>query len=238
MDIVTIIILILILLVLISSICVYFFFKKKVENFSNKIFGTTNIFEGFKKQELEYAETPKSVSGMDNYLIPKINKDFPNVDISELKKIAENGILLYYKSLETKKLQNIKNSSEKLNNHIIHIIETLNKESISYNNIKIHKTAVNSYENKKGLCKITFQTSLEYIKKVKKESEKIQERLNTELIYIYDEKELKEEYGVSLNCKNCGAPIKNLGEKTCPYCGTGVVEYTSKTWKINDIYEK
>ena len=58
------------------------------------------------------------------------------------------------------------------------------------------------------------------------------------MIYIYDSKDIKDKYGVSLNCKNCGGPIKELGTKTCPYCGTGVVDIMSKTWEINDLYRK
>ena len=148
--------------------------------------------------------------------------------------MVENSINMYYESLEKKKLQPITNASEALNNKIKIKIEELNKKNINYSNLKFHRTVINSYNNKKGTCTITFQTSLEYIK----DNIKQQERLNTDVIYIYDETDSKDAYGVSLNCKNCGGPIKKLGEKFCPYCGTGVVEHTKKVWKINDIYTK
>lgn len=238
METTTIIILVLVLLVIISSVCVYFFFKNKVEDFSRKVFGTSNIFEGFKKQELEYSETPKSVSSMDSVLIPKINQDFPNLDVNELKQMAENAIRLYYKSLEQKKVLDIDNANDNLINKLNIKIEEIKNSNISYSNVKFHRTVINSYTNKKGSCIVTFQSSLEYLTKNKKETVKVQDRVNTELIYIYDETEIKDTYGVSLNCKNCGAPIKKLGTKTCPYCGTGVVEFTKKTWKVNDIYER
>ncbi len=238
MEVTTIIILVLILLIIISSICVYFFFKKKIENLSSKLFGTSNIFEGFKKQELEYAETPKSVSSMDSVLIPKIAKDFPNSDVNELKSMAENAIRLYYESLNKKKVIDIENANNNLVNKLSLKIEKIENDNISYSNVKLHRTVLNSYDNKKGSCIITFQTSLEYVLKDKKKTTKIQDRLNTELIYVYDETTVDGAYGVSLNCRNCGAPIKDLGTKSCPYCGTGVVEFTKKTWKVNDIYEK
>lgn len=238
METASIIILVLILLIVISTICVYFFFKTKIENFSMQVFGTKDIMEGFKKQELEYQNTPKSVSSLDSVLKPKIIKDFPSINFDELEAMAENAIRSYYKSLEKKELLSIKNASVNLNNKIKIFIEESKKDNISYSGMVIHRTVLNSYNNKNGSCIITFQTSLEYLKKTKKETIKVQDRVNTELIYVYDEKDVKNEYGVSLNCKNCGGPIKDLGIKSCPYCGTGVVEYTNKVWKVNDIISK
>lgn len=180
-----------------------------------------------KKQEIEYENTPKSLSGMDAVLIPKINKDFPSINIDELKKTAENAIILYFESLKDRKLKEIPNASDKLNNMISSLIVD-NKHIYKY--VKIHRTVINSYDNKNGVCIITFQTSLEY----SKDSTKVQDRLNTDLIYIYDDKK----GNVSLNCPNCGAPITKIGIKVCEYCNTGIVEMLSKTWRINDIYQK
>lgn len=230
----TIIILVLILLIIVSSVCVYFFFKAKIESLSMTLFGTKNILEGFKKQEIEYQNTPKSVSSLDQVIKPNILKDFPQINFEELTSMVEDAINTYYLSLEKGKLQNNIYASDNLNNKIITKINELKDKKEEVKNVKIHKTVINSYSNKKGSCIITFQSSLEYLKNNTKE----QERLNTDLIYVYDETDVKDMYGVSLNCKNCGGPIKNLGEKTCPYCGTGVVEYTTKVWKVNDIYEK
>ena len=234
----TIIILVLILLIIISSVCVYFFFKRKVENFSMKVFGTKDIMAGFKEQELEYQETPKSVSSMDSVIIPKIEKDFPHTDVNELEKMAENALILYFKSLEKKKLLKIENASDKLNNKIKTEIEENQFDSTSKTNMKIHTTVINEYKNKGGSCNVTFQTSLEYIESNKKNKKKVQARYKTELIYVYDETEVEGVYGVSLNCPNCGAPVKNLGSKKCPYCESAILEYTKKVWKVNEIYKQ
>jgi ribosomal protein L37E len=43
--------------------------------------------------------------------------------------------------------------------------------------------------------------------------------------------------GIALNCPNCGAPIQNLGQKKCSYCGTGVIDLVKRTWILNDIQE-
>ncbi len=227
MKISIIIILVLILLIVAGLIFLYFSIKNKIEFFSRRIFGTRNIIEGFNKQEIEYENTPKSLSGMDAVLIPKINKDFPSINIDELKKVAENAIILYFESLKDKELKEIPNASDKLNNMISSLILD-NKNT--FKDVKIHRTVINAYDNRNGICTITLQTALEYVK----DSKKVQDRLNTDLIYIYDDKK----GNVSLNCPNCGAPITKIGIKVCEYCNTGIVEMLSKTWKINDIYQK
>ena len=40
-----------------------------------------------------------------------------------------------------------------------------------------------------------------------------------------------------INCPNCGAPIKNLGDKICSYCGSGVIDILKRTWVLNKIRE-
>lgn len=237
MDITLIIILILVLVIIISVVGIFVYIKAKLSNISNQVFGTPNIMEGFKKQELELSKNPKSVSSLDSVLIPKIKKDFPELDISNIKSLAGDSLIKYFSSLEKKSIQPIENISDKLNTKILHEIDTLTKKEESIRSMKIHRTALSSYKNDKGVCIITFQSSLEYIKETKKEKKKIQARYNTNMMYVYDETNVEGEYGVTLKCKNCGAPIKNLGEKSCPYCGTGVVVTTTKIWKTDDIYE-
>lgn len=237
MEITTIIILVLILLVIIAAVGAFFFFKSKLENLSRNVFGTSNIFEGFKNQELEYSETPKSVSSMDSVIIPKIHNDFPHLDVNELKEMAETTVNLYYESLSKKKVLRINHASDTLLSNLSSKIEELKNSNITYSNIKFHRTVINSYTNKKGHCLITFQSSLEYISKSPKSTTKIQDRVNIDLIYVYDETTTTSS-AVSLNCPNCGAPVKDLGTKSCSYCGTGLVEFTKKTWKVNDIYQK
>lgn len=232
MSITSSIIIILIILLISTIIITFWCIKKKIENLSLNIFGTKSLQEVFANQEKEYAETPKSLSGMDTILIPKINQDFPYLDINEMKSLAENAILLYLESVESNNLKLV-NTSPKLQNILNTKIKNIANNDEVYSNIKFHRTVVNKYNNSAGTCLITFQTSLEYICKKENLKKKIQTRYITEFIYIYDNKN----NNISLNCPNCGAPIKNLGQKKCEYCGTGVVDILSKTWQLNDIYE-
>ena len=64
-----------------------------------------------------------------------------------------------------------------------------------------------------------------------------QNRYNVELCYIQDRDivENSENVGYSMICPNCGGAIKSLGDKECPYCGSGVKEYNIKVWYFNDV---
>ena len=46
--------------------------KNAVESFAREAFGTSDIREGIRQVEQEYASTPKSVSAMTSLYLPKI----------------------------------------------------------------------------------------------------------------------------------------------------------------------
>lgn len=233
-----IIILTLTLIILIISAFIFFSVTKTIRDFSKQVFNTANIIEGFKKQEIEYEETPKSLSSLDSVLIPKILNDFPHLNIDSMKQIAQNGIRDYYDSLNSRTLKESSYNNANLNSMLLSKIENLKNQDTKYNKLHIHKTVINSYNNQKGSCIITFQSAIEYTLHENNKDKKIQERINVDMIYIYDDTHIKGASGVSLNCENCGAPIKMLGIKTCPYCETGIIDYIPRVWKINNIYTK
>lgn len=231
-------IMIFILVFLVIVVLIFLEVRKKIREFSKTVFGNVNMLEGIKEQKLILANEPKSVAGMEKLVLPKLAKDFPNLNISEMKKMAENSILLCLKSIENKELEKFDFTSERVINWINSKIDDLNNnQTVNYDSIKFHKTVLNRYIKEDGMCSIVFQTSLEYLyKKDNRDYEKIQDRFNTEFIYIFDDLKIdKDQHGIALNCPNCGAPIKDLGVKVCSYCGTGVIDLVKKTWILNDI---
>ena len=52
--------------------------KHAVRKFSRDAFGTSDIMEGLRQVEQEYASTPKSVAAMTSLYLPKIKKIFLN----------------------------------------------------------------------------------------------------------------------------------------------------------------
>lgn len=237
MDTGTFMIIISILIVLFTIIGIVIGIKNKISHISKQVYGTSNIMEGFKNQEEELAETPKSVSSLNEVILPKIKKDFPDFNFNEMISIAESGLRAYFESLSDSKLKETSNATLKFNEKVTSTINECLKKNIKYESFKIHRTVINSYQNKNGICTITFQSAVEYYLLKDGTRKRIQDRFSTDMIYIYDDTDIEEGYGISLRCQNCGAPIKKLGIKSCPYCGTGVVDIMSKTWKVNDIYK-
>jgi len=230
------VILVLILVILLILIGCYLYLKNKIENFSLRFLGTKDFFAGIQKQKMELEEAPKTPYGIDSLILPEIVKDFPNLNVNEMKKVAENSILVCLKSIENKKVEPMKNASEILKNQLQSKIEDLKNEPIQISSLKIHKTVINQYHQAESVCTLVFQTALGYIVTKNGEKKKIEDRINTEFIYIYNDKNIKTHESISLKCPNCGAPIPNLGIKTCPYCNVGIIDLATKTWRLNGIY--
>lgn len=201
-----IILLIIIVLIMISFIYV----KVKLSSIFSALFGTGNILEGLKmiKIQKEALDTEqKTPYGMDSLLVPQIARDFPNMNVEEMKKWAEEKLIEYLNSQKDK----------------------------TYQDINIHKTVVNQYSKNSSTCKLVFQTALGFKEVQNQEAHLKEVRMNTEFIYIYDNTHLKGGEAISLNCPNCGAPIKGLGHKVCPYCDTGLIDLATKTWKFQKV---
>lgn len=212
--------------------------KKKTAAFLRKYFGTTDLKKAIELSEIENQNTPKSLSGMETVALPLIEKDFPELNIDELKRQSESSIISYLEMLEKKEYTELSYSSEKVKQLILSHINDLNdNDKIVYSSINIHRTIVNQYKKNNGIATISFRTSLEYIcKKNEEASKKVQDRFETEFIYIIDTTKISDSSkNIGLNCPNCGAPIRNLGSKTCEYCGSGTVDIVKRTWYLNSI---
>ncbi len=213
----------------------YFFIRNKYRQITTKYLGTSDIKSIIEQARIEDEEVPKSLSGMDSIYLEQINKDFPDVNINELKRMAEAEILNAYHAVENKDYSNIKN--EKIKSFVRSRIDDLGKLDISYDDLKIHRTVIGKYEKNKGIATIYFASSFQYVErrsdgKVKK----IQDRVRCEYIYVIDIDKVENNQNVlGISCPNCGSPIKSLGVKSCSYCGSGVVDVVSKVWIINDI---
>lgn len=234
-----IIILVLLIIVIALIIGLIHYIKNRVSDFSRQYFGTPNINEAIENSEIENENTQKSLSNMENIYLDKIKKDFPDLNINEIKAMAETTIIKCFDAVRDKKTDEFKNI-EKVNSWLKSKISDLKEKNIQFNSIKVHRTVINKYSNYAGISTIYLQSSFEYnIKEDNKRSKKVQSRVNTEFIYVIDEsKVIKEKKVLGLNCPNCGAPIRRVGEKSCSYCGSSVKDIVKRTWVINNIIEK
>lgn len=221
-------------------VTVYIIVKIKLNRFTRKYFGTTDIKSIIEKEKLNDEEIPKSLSGLDNLYLDQIKRDFKDLNINELKSEAEKVILECFNSIEKKNIKYLKVKNEKIKEFVISKIEDTKINNSLYKNIKIHKTVISKYENKKGVATIYFQTAFQYDYKEKESIYRLkQDRITTEYIYVIDETRLSKNIkAVGLNCPNCGAPITTLNDKKCLYCGSGIIDLVKKSFVINNIENK
>ena len=100
--------------------------------------------------------------------------------------------------------------------------------------IDIHRTEISNYIKKEGTCAIEAQTSAGY----RADEHNIEKRFVTKILYIQDMLKIKTSgTGITLTCPNCGAPVKNLGEKKCAYCGGAVREINERVWHVAETKE-
>jgi len=200
----------------------YIYIKNQVK----KILGS-DLQDIIKQARLEDEELPKSVSNMDSIYLESLLKDFPEININEIKRLAETNILDILNAIELKDTTKLKGKMKVLADTKIEDSKELN-----YNNIKFHKTVLSKYQRNKEIATVIIGCSFEYMLNDKK----IQDRAKVEFIYVIDEQKIDPNKKlVGLNCPNCGSPIKTLADKHCSYCKTGIKDLVKKSWTCNDV---
>ena len=202
-----------------------------------KYFNTKSLSEVIEKTEIKAQNTPKSVSGMESVYKDIIAKDFPEVNINELKSLVEKAVLDSLNAIESKDITKFSYNSSKPLAFVNSRIDDYENKNVNFDQIKFHKTVLDRYQKNKGIATMYFQTSLEYYLKLDgKRKKKVQDRYKVDFIYIVDEKQVhKEAKALGLNCPNCGAPITDVGMKVCKYCGSGNIEIVKRVWIFNNI---
>ena len=99
--------------------------KNAVESFAREAFGTSDIREGIRQVEQEYASTPKSVSAMTSLYLPKIKKDFPEFQYDEMKVRAENALTSYLLALDQMNVGKLKEGNQELKDKLEMRLEML-----------------------------------------------------------------------------------------------------------------
>ena len=184
----------------------------------------------------------KSIGSQTQLLLPSIVRDFPNFSHYELFNKVETSLRLIFNSLEEKcvgKQDELVLIRENLKAEIEDMAS--NNTSVRYDDIKFHKHGIKSYTKKDGVATIEINTALEYeYEKTKNgkvinnnKGHKKQDRIVTKFIYVYDPDDYRKTQAlVGITCPNCGAPVKELGNKVCRYCNSGLEDINLKSWHI------
>ena len=184
---------------------------------------------------------PRSVSGMTKLLLPRILEDFPEFSYESYRLRCENLLHSYFEALSTGEVRRLTERSEVLEEQVRRKIEALSEEGCSdFREVTIHQTELSDYQNGTATCRIIFQSAVGY-RCIKEDGSyrQIETRYEVELLYVQDAAAADYPYdgGYSLHCPNCGAPVTNLGEKQCAYCGTAIVVSDQRVWSFDRIAE-
>jgi len=231
------------------GIYAFFVIRKKAREFSTVAFGNEDIIKNLKTVEEVSEKTAKSVSDGTNIYAPKLVRDFPEFSVGAMTARAQNCLREYLLAINNMDSSILQDGNEELREALFLRINDLNMRDIRehYEGLKIHRTVLNTYNKYSGRCVVRFQSAVEYRFWAEKDGKVIkgnkdsvtQTRYIIDCCYIQDSDKINNiaAAGHALTCPNCGGVIKNLGEKICPYCGAGVVEFNIRVWNFCDIKE-
>ena len=197
----------------------------------------------------EEANVPKPITSLTEVYMPKIQRDFPSMTYNSIESLAINALIGSLNAIENKSTNGLLELSctNSLVNKINNIINDLNSqgEEDKYDNIKILKTGISSYKKTNSEATVIFECSTQFEYRRYKNGNLISSMQNNGLIgaaykitLTYNHKAQKKNTNMlySSNCPNCGAPIDvSLGNKECPYCGSGFSLIGDRVWQVSDF---
>ena len=261
MDAVTIIVPIAVLVVILAALGIAIYVvRRKAREVAQMAFGTDSLIEGFQRMETDIENTPKSVSAATSLYLPQINRDFPEFNYVDMKVRAENVLKSYLMAIDARDPSLLVEGSQELREALKLQLASLADASLreEFDEVKIHRTEIYRYEKRNGRCAITFQSSAQYryacvatVDIAREGGESVpagsvvrggksrmtQGRFNIELVYVQDRDKVEDgrDRGEGLNCPNCGAPVTNIGQKHCAYCGTEIVPFNIRVWAFHKV---
>lgn len=169
-----------------------------------------NLLEMARVNENNLAATPKSLSGMTSVLLPRISRDFPDFNWSEIRAKLEEEITGLLKD-------------EGARDIYIHRTVIAKYEKVENSSLITTQTALKYRKDKKGPSG---------------EDMDIQARYVAELVYMQDLDPYDNDDRVGIHtCPNCGGAIRNNKMKYCEFCGCGFTELNVRAWGISGIKE-
>ena len=211
--------------------------------------GTSNIGEGIQRTNFERSSTPRSVSDLSSLILPKLAKDFPEFNNTEMTKRASNVLTSYLFALDEADPEQLSEGNEDLRNKLTMQVK-INKDKgydEHFERMAVHKCVLHKYDKTDGKCSIVYQASIQYIHyitagetiKTGRKDLMTQAKYNIEMVYIQDRDQVNKYSDLSLGsrCPHCGGQIKNLGDKKCPYCDSDVEIVNIYAWSFSDVSE-
>lgn len=231
------------------------FVTHKIRSFSRTVFGTSSLIEGIKgvqENQEQMRDTPRSLHGMTQIYLPMIKKDFPEFDYALYKSKANSLLRSYFSAISAKKVSALSEEcSSTLKNNVQAIIEDFNSRNTTqhFDEINLHQTEIARYIKDGKTVTILFEIAVGYYSYATDDTSgsvvfgskdaKLQTVYEVGLVYVQDADKINTKGdALGINCPNCGAPITNLGNKFCAFCGTGVQEVNIRAWRFSSVTEQ
>ena len=137
---------------------------------SGIVYGVNTLLEGMKAQEIDYANTPKSVSSGTSIYLPQIMRDFPEFHLEEMRERAENVLRSYLYSINEENSRHLTEGTDELRAELDTEIAMRRSEDTRehFEDIRIHKTEIFKYNKQKGRVSIVFQSAVGHINYVER----------------------------------------------------------------------
>lgn len=238
----------LIVLLIIVLICIYAYVR--VKSFMKTYFGDREVKEVLSLAKEGFSDREKSLSGMDAIYGPRIAKDFPELNLDQVKASVKRQLESVFNAISHKDTGLLEEVSPEIFRKVKNLVESdENLGLMRYiGDISFHNMVVSSYVKDSGLVSIIFQTSLSALAYSLDGDERLfdgdldkrsQKRYEITMSYIQDLNKLSNTNvkAIGLTCPNCGGPVKRLGQKFCDYCGSGIVPININSWFMIDYRE-
>ncbi|MED9969298.1 MAG: zinc ribbon domain-containing protein [Ruminococcus sp.] len=226
--------------------------RSRVRRFSREMFGNDSLIKGYMDQKKTVSESPVSVRSMTSIYLPQIKKDFPEFDYELYKNKAQSVLRSYFTAVSSKNVLALtEECSNTLKNTVTGIIEDLDRRDLTqvFAETVIHDVQIARYIKNGATVTVLFNASVgcyNYLEDAAgtvvlgSKEFKHQSIYDIALVYVQDARKMgvAGDSGIGLNCPNCGAPIRNLGQKFCEHCGSGVVEANIRVWSFDEIKEQ
>ena len=190
-------------------------------------------------------QEPVSLSGMDRIFAPRIQADFPELNLEELKQRTERLAVTSLAAIDSQDAGLLSESHELYNTQIKQYLERLKTlgQREQYSDTTVHRVVISDYQKQDGTCRISFQLAVgaQYRKtdqagrQLAGQDAVTQFKVEIEALYIQD----KDHPGsllssaLAVNCPNCGAPVPSLGDKRCAFCGSAIEPVNNKVWTFS-----
>ena len=252
MDFASFIPLITVLVIIAAVVVAVLAIRARVQSFSRQIFGTSSLLKGYNEQKKKISESPLSVRSMTSIYLPQIHRDFPEFDYELYKQKAQAVLRSYFTAVSSKNVLALaEECSGTLKNSVTGIIEDLERRNVTqhFDENVIHDVQIARYIKDGATVTVLFNAAVGQYSYLEDENGKIvlgsrdikhQTIYDVALVYVQDARKMGVgvDSAIGLNCPNCGAPIRNLGQKFCEHCGSGVIEANTRVWSFDSVKEQ